>query len=118
MSDVVDERLLVIERLRERRGVLEGRLGRVRADRRHEQGSLSADFEEQAVERENDEVLDGLDALEGRELEKIVLAMRRVDSGCFGICDDCGTDIDPLRLDAEPAAERCLSCAEAFEAGR
>lgn len=116
MSDFVDERSLAIARLRKRRGKLERRLGRVESDRRHAKEPLSADFEEQAVERENDEVLDGLDALERRELDKIDLAMRRVDSGCFGICDDCGEDIDPLRLEAEPAAARCIACAKALEA--
>ena len=116
MSEFVDERNLAIERLRERRGQLERRLGRVQKDRRHERGPLSSDIDDEAVERENDEVLDGLDSLERRELGKIELAMRRVDSGCFGICDDCGEDIDPLKLEAQPAAGRCTACAKALEA--
>jgi RNA polymerase-binding transcription factor DksA len=106
----------VIEKLHARRHVLTDRLQRVRADRRHEEGPLSADFEEQAVERENDEVLDGLDALERQERQEIDAAIGRVEAGGFGICEGCEEKIEASRLAVAPSARLCLNCAEAAEA--
>lgn len=110
-----DQQQVWIERLEARQAELVERLGRVQADRRRSRGPLDPDFEEQVVERENDEVLDGLDELERRELRSIEAALERIEADCFGICDDCGEMIDPMRLDVQPAAERCLPCEEARE---
>ena len=107
--------LELVERLKARHAELSARLRRVSADRSRRGRPLDPDFAEQAVERENDEVLDALDQVERGELEAIAAALRRIDAGCFGICDDCGDVIDPLRLEAQPAAECCLRCAEARE---
>ncbi|MEZ4217772.1 MAG: TraR/DksA family transcriptional regulator [Myxococcota bacterium] len=102
---------VLYERLRERRRALERRLGRVTGDRRREGGALDPDFAEQAVQRENDEVLDVLSDTERVELGHIDAALARIDAGCFGICDACGADIDPMRLDALPSADLCVDCA-------
>lgn len=107
--------LELIARLEARRTELSARLERISADRRRSRTPLDPDFAEQAVERENDEVLDALDAAEREELAAIENVFRRIDAGCFGICDECGEAIDPLRLDVVPAAERCLPCEEARE---
>ena len=90
----------LVARLEIRRAELSARLARVSADRRRSEAPLDPDFEEQAVERENDEVLDALDVAERRELDSIEKVFRRLDEGCFGICDECGEGIDPRRLDA------------------
>jgi RNA polymerase-binding transcription factor DksA len=115
MASLDPSTLEVIERLRERRGVLGKRLRQVQGDRRRESAPLSADFAEQAVERENDDVLDALDERERDELALIDRALARVDAGCFGICDACGSDIDPRRLETLPETSHCIHCAEATE---
>ena len=102
---------LLVERLRARRAELEARLSKVTADRQKARGPLDPDFEEQAVERENDEVLDALDTAERKELSEISLALGRIDAGCFGICDDCGGRIPLTRLRALPGTTRCTACA-------
>ncbi|NNL66166.1 MAG: TraR/DksA family transcriptional regulator [Myxococcales bacterium] len=104
------------ERLRARDRVLSERLGRVEADRRKTDGPVDPDFEEQAVERENDEVLDALGEAERSELTSIRRALERLDAGDFGVCDACGEDVEPGRLEALPEAAYCLACAEANEA--
>ena len=38
-------------------------------------------------------------------------ALARIDSGDFGYCDDCGEDIAVKRLELDPTAQRCISCA-------
>lgn len=51
-----------------------------------------------------------------RELRRIDAALARIDDGEYGWCIDCGEDIDPRRLVADPAAALCLACAEARDA--
>jgi DnaK suppressor protein len=59
-------------------------------------------------------------AADGRrklELERIRLALDRVDEGDYGYCEKCGEGIARARLSIDPAAEYCVSCAGAIEAG-
>ncbi|CAG0930744.1 General stress protein 16O [Thermoflexales bacterium] len=37
-------------------------------------------------------------------------ALARLDNGTFGLCLDCGQEIDAARLEAIPYAPVCLSC--------
>jgi len=37
-------------------------------------------------------------------------ALRKFDSGTYGLCDNCGQQIDPARLEALPEVNLCLSC--------
>lgn len=51
--------------------------------------------------------------LRGREqrlLKKIDEAIERIDSGTFGICEDCGNEIDIKRLEARPVTTMCIEC--------
>ncbi|HET6323897.1 MAG TPA: TraR/DksA C4-type zinc finger protein [Planctomycetaceae bacterium] len=40
-------------------------------------------------------------------------ALRRIDAGLFGRCEECGQEIPRERLDALPYARFCTACAEA-----
>jgi len=44
-------------------------------------------------------------------LRAIKAALARIDSGDFGWCEDCGDFIGHPRLDVDPCAMRCVSCA-------
>jgi RNA polymerase-binding protein DksA len=72
---------------------------------------LSADFEEQAAELENQEALQGIENSEVHEIRQIQAALNRISEGTYGICTLCGADIAPKRLQALPTATRCISCA-------
>jgi DnaK suppressor protein len=51
--------------------------------------------------------------LRGREqrlLKKIDEAIDRIESGIFGICDDCGNEISVKRLEARPVTTMCIEC--------
>ena len=51
--------------------------------------------------------------LRGREqrlLKKIEQALERVENGIFGICEDCGNEINIQRLDARPVTTMCIDC--------
>jgi DnaK suppressor protein len=99
------------KRLLSRREELAQRAADAGADLRRENEPLSADFSEQAVQRENDDVLRGLgDAARG-ELASINRALARIASGDYLSCSACGADIDVRRLEAVPYADRCAACA-------
>ena len=48
-----------------------------------------------------------------RDTERLRLeqALRRMDEDEYGWCEDCGEDIALARLQLDPAATRCVSCA-------
>lgn len=73
---------------------------------------LDPDFEEQAVERQNEEVIDALDEAAHRELTQIAGALARMERGEYGVCTVCGETIPERRLRAVPYADQCVSCAE------
>jgi len=49
------------------------------------------------------------------ELRSVEAAHRRYEEGKYGICVQCGSDIDYDRLRAQPAAIRCIDCQRAHE---
>ena len=73
--------------------------------------TLSSDFAEQAVERENDDVLEEISRETQLTIAHLKAALRRIEDGSYGACDDCGKDIAPQRLVAIPQATQCVDCA-------
>ncbi len=49
------------------------------------------------------------------ELERVISALERANSGTWGICRGCGVPIDQTRLRAVPTALRCIDCEEKRE---
>ena len=53
--------------------------------------------------------------LRGREkvfLQKIEKALRKIDEGSFGICENCDEPISVKRLEARPETNLCIRCKE------
>lgn len=46
-------------------------------------------------------------------LEEVDVAVRRLDDGTYGRCEQCGAAIDTDRLRARPVARHCMLCATA-----
>ena len=90
-----------------------GRINAIDRDIRHE--DLSADWSEQASERENDEVLESLGNSSEQELSMIKFALLRIEEGNYFNCVDCGEQIPSARLDLLPFTAHCVSCAEKIE---
>lgn len=84
---------------------------RAEAIRRDLSSPHSASFPEQAVQRQNDDVLRGLLAEAEEGLSQVQRARERLASGRYGICAHCGEAIAAPRLAALPTAERCVACA-------
>lgn len=51
------------------------------------------------------------------ELDRIAAALRRIDDGTYGICEDCDGPIGLARLQAFPTARLCIECKELHERG-
>ncbi len=82
---------------------------------KHTSGPLAQDFAEQAIERQNDEVIGNLDEIATATLPRIDAALRRIDEGVYGDCVDCAGAIEQGRLEAIPYTETCVNCAEKRE---
>lgn len=73
--------------------------------------AANADWNEQAQERENDEVLDALGNEVRRELNLVNGALHRINIGEYEFCDDCGQTINLSRLEILPYTQYCIDCA-------
>ncbi len=92
-----------------RRDELTDRLKKIKRDMTRKN---SADWSEQAQERENDEVIDALGNEATIELHKINKALDRIAEGEYGYCSVCGDEIAEGRLQAMPFTDLCIRCAE------
>ena len=70
------------------------------------------DNEDRAVERESDEILEGLGAADRQEAQRIRAALQRIEDGTYGICVKCGDVISNERLDLLPYTPFCRKCAK------
>ena len=52
---------------------------------------------------------------EFNQLRNTRAALRRIEEGSFGICQECDQDIHPKRLAAVPWATYCIRCQEAID---
>lgn len=91
------------------------RTSKVERDLLREGDAPTRDWDDQAVELENEEVLEGLHE-EGRaQIAQLRAALRRLDEGTWGRCQRCGAEIAAARLEALPAATTCIACARRAE---
>ncbi len=73
------------------------------------------EFEEGAQSEHEQFTLARLTEAQRREIAQIDAALARVEAGEYGICRDCGLEIDPRRLEALPYALLCTDCAQRAE---
>jgi DnaK suppressor protein len=73
------------------------------------------EFEEGAQSEHEQFTLARLSEVQRREILQIDAALARVDAGEYGVCRDCGNDIDTRRLAALPYAVLCTECASQRE---
>ena len=87
---------------------LQQRIGKIERNLR---ATSEADSKEQALGRENDEVLERLDSSGRHEMDMIEAALARISSGTYGVCVRCGETISTQRLAALPYTITCIACA-------
>ena len=79
------------------------------------QGEVDVELDEgdtEIVEREKTAVL--IAVLERRQ-QDIEHALRVIDMGQYGICERCGAEIHPDRLEVKPDATLCMNCQREVE---
>jgi len=69
-----------------------------------------ADLGDQASAETDRNLLLRLRGREQRLLKKIDEALKRIDDGTFGICEECGEKIGIKRLTARPVTTLCIEC--------
>lgn len=74
--------------------------------------SHAQSFSEQATERQNDMVLQGLLVDARASVKDVQQALARLDDGTYGECEKCGESINAARLEALPSAAFCINCAD------
>lgn len=104
MKEYEEVRNSLIEMLED----LDDRLAKITHDVKE---PLDKDFEEQATQAENDEVLDSLGNAARTEIEMVKQAIARIDKGQYGLCQVCGKPISKERLKAVPYSSMCIKCA-------
>ncbi|MCO8146396.1 TraR/DksA C4-type zinc finger protein [Rhodovulum tesquicola] len=104
MATLGERKRQLLNRLAE----LDGRLHDIEAELDTHQ---SKDWGELAVEREEDEVLEGMGVSGLAEVKQINAALARIEDGSYGYCVRCGEEISEERLDVVPATPFCRICA-------
>ena len=105
------------DKLLQRRAVL---VGELRDEAVSAEGTLAVRSHRGTTDDEA--VVDAMDALEiastardAYELASVDSALQRLDTPEYGICIDCGTEIEAARLIAEPTVLRCTACQQRYE---
>lgn len=99
-----DLRAILVQKKEE----LDSRLARITSNVRR---GLETDSEERATQLEDNEVVDALGNEAREEIDKISAALRRMDSGEYGVCSKCGEAVGESRIRAYPYANECIDCA-------
>jgi DnaK suppressor protein len=100
------------EELERKKAELTVRLQRITENLRR---GYHPDSKERAKELEDSEVVDALGNEARTEIRNISAALQRIDAGEYGICMDCGADIDKGRIRVHPYAKLCIECARLEE---
>jgi DnaK suppressor protein len=74
-----------------------------------EHDEIGDDYDKAAQERER-ELGIIITAQEKNKLISVEDALRRIEEGTYGICEDCGEKISKQRLKAVPFATLCVAC--------
>lgn len=69
------------------------------------------ELEERAQKENIVRGIDDLDTLEKGRIEEIDSALRKLETGSYGFCENCGAGIRDGRLEALPWTRLCLNCA-------
>jgi DnaK suppressor protein len=80
-----------------------------------EGGSSAADpLDRATLDSERDSAL-LIHTRENHLIEKIKVALDKIDDGSFGICEECGEPIPLARLKARPVTAYCIECKTRME---
>ena len=85
-------------------------LHRLEGDSESELDQTGGDSIDLAAMEINQNAIHKMGSREKKLLQKIELALAKVDAGEFGVCEQCGEDIALGRLEARPVTQYCIDC--------
>ncbi|MCK0143414.1 TraR/DksA C4-type zinc finger protein [Aliiroseovarius sp. F20344] len=81
-------------------------------------GQKIVELDQQAVGRlsrmdalQNQAMAKATGARRSAQRQRVLMALERINEDEFGYCEDCGEDIALGRLELDPTAPKCVSCA-------
>lgn len=110
-DSILKLRDLLVKRRDALRKALAGDLSLLKA--LHDQ--TSGDVVDAALDAAQDEISSKLAEVESRELANIEVALERMRSGSYGVCEICSGKIPLARLTALPYVTTCIECQRASE---
>ena len=75
----------------------------------------SGDSADAAMDAVHSEMRSQLAEKESQELTDIDYALHKMETGEYGLCEECGMPIPVERLEIKPAADLCVKCQEQLE---
>ncbi len=97
--------------LEEQLATLGARLERIDAHQHNAGREVSRDWDDRAIQRQNDEVVEALLPQTVAEIAAIRTALERLQAGDALTCDECGDSISARRLAIIPETRVCADCA-------
>ncbi|MCC6491745.1 MAG: TraR/DksA family transcriptional regulator [Pirellulales bacterium] len=110
-DSILKMRDLLMKRRDALRRVLAGEVSSLKSLR----GQKGGDLVDAALDAVQDEISSKLAEAESRELANIEIALERIRTGSYGLCEVCGGKIPLARLNALPYATNCIDCQRANE---
>lgn len=74
------------------------------------QGYHLADMDDLGGDATDEETSFKILEIESASVHQIDTALKRIDAGTYGSCDECSAAINPERLKALPFATLCINC--------
>lgn len=99
--------------LERRRRALRALYAENEGERRRLEAEPEVDFPDRALAEESRTLLSRLSDGEQAELNEIEAALRRMERGVWGKCEECSEPIEYGRLVALPEARKCVGCSGA-----
>src|SRR5437870_8168274 len=105
------------KRLLARREELLRNIARTEEEGRAADEDPTVDLADKAANSYTKEFLFGQTNTDRATLQLVEEALERIRKGTYGICENCGEELQQKRLEAVPWASHCTSCQEKQEQG-
>lgn len=92
-------------------------IARIEEEGRTADEESNVDLADKAANSYTKEFLFGQTDNERRVLNLVQEALKRIDNDSYGLCVNCGEEIQQKRLEAVPWARHCIACQEKQEKG-
>ena len=106
------------KRLEERQQTLRRTVSRTEEDGRVADQDTAQDIADRAASSYTKEFLFSQSNNDRQLLQMVENALVRIREGAFGECVNCGSEINPKRLEAVPWTRYCIECQEKLEKGQ